>query len=175
MPPITLGHKLGDRVRADRVVKDQQPTPVKLKPPAHGIDRLLLIDVAATRETQHDGEASEIRAQRRRLLCAQPRDHVIPIAVRARVAGSQLRLADPAHPMNRVHLRHRDRPLIRQPLPQPLQGSCATDERARYDRHVEDRRAILRASHPPTYRAARVLSRERGRLGGLRAFLRDTS
>jgi hypothetical protein len=76
--------------------------------------------------------------------------------------------------MDRLHLRDRDRPLITQPLRQPLQGCCATDKRARHHRHVEDRRAILRTPHPLTYYVARARSRECGRLGGLRAPLRDT-
>jgi hypothetical protein len=82
---------------AGRVVGDQQPTPVALKPSRHRRDRVILLRLA-TGEAERDGERGEIAAQRLRLLGAQPPHDVLVIAVRSREIRRQLRLADTSDP-----------------------------------------------------------------------------
>jgi hypothetical protein len=133
-------------------------------------------DSEAPKGLQPGAPRSETRrgetcAERRWLLRAKPRHHVVVIAVRERIAGSHLRLADPADPMNRVDLRNRDHTLTTQSPPQPLERPAAADEGGCHDRHVEDHLVVLRGL-PPLDVAARDRSQECERAGGLRA-LRD--
>ncbi len=77
-----------------RAVEDQQPAAVLGEPAARGLHGEALIGLGARAQAEREGELGEVRREQRRLLGAQPPDHVVLVGVAVGVLDRELRLAD---------------------------------------------------------------------------------
>ena len=125
MPGDTGRQRPGRQPRPDvlgpvGVIEDQQPSRHVAQPVVH--QRLQRLGVSGRVQAQPGGQGGELIRDRGGLLGGDPPHQVIVAGVGVGVFGGQLGLADPAHPVHRMH-RHRrpggQRPRQRAPGPGP--------------------------------------------------------